>query len=180
MFAVTSNSTSVTAASYAQHRQYVLSVLRRRCGWLDRHDCEAILHDAYVVFLEKQRDGVLGPMNDAQIRAYLTHTALHKALDERKSARRRLSVPLEDATPAGGLAADELPVEERIVAQAESARLRQVVSSLPERRRRVLSLRLFLDQTPEEIQRQLGISQRVYRRELERGKRALSERACAA
>src|SRR6266516_2788462 len=129
---------------YEQHRAYVLGVLGRRCRWLDASDREATLHDAYVVLLEKQRSGELDParMHEEQVRAYLTQTALHKALDERKRAWRRLTVPLD------------------------GERLREIVAGLPERQQLVVKLRYFLERTPQEIQRDLGVSERVYRRAL--------------
>lgn len=81
---------AVAGASYAEHRQYVLAVLGRRCRWLQPDEREALLHDAYAVMLEKARDGALDldAMHDLQVRAYLTQTALNKALDEGKRAER--------------------------------------------------------------------------------------------
>src|SRR5262249_9030991 len=86
------------SSDYERHRDYVLAVLSRRCGWLHPSHREALFHDAYAVFLEKQRDGHLdtGVMRTPQVRAYLTQTALNKAMDEGKRAGRRRSVSLDD------------------------------------------------------------------------------------
>lgn len=163
---------------YEDHRDYVLRVLAWRASWLDPSEREAILHDAYAVFLEKQRDGVLdiGSMRPAQVRAYLAQTALHKALDEGKRAGRRRSVPLDEHSPEGDFAAAEAPLDESLSGKLDAERVREIVCELPERERRVVVLRFFFDRSPEEIQRHLGLSERTYRRLLERAMRTLAER----
>jgi hypothetical protein len=55
MEATTSSLSSATP--YANHRDYVLGVLRRRCRWLAPDELEAVFHDAYALMLEKERDG---------------------------------------------------------------------------------------------------------------------------
>ena len=163
---------------YEEHRDYVLAVLRQRCGWLDPSDREALLHDAYAVFLEKQRDGRLNTaqMRAGQIRAYLTQTALNKAMDEGKRAGRRRNVSLDDenlgidpADPGRGL-------DERLDARFDEARVREIVAELPERQQLIVKLRFLFDRSPQEIQRYMAITERVYRRELERATRRLAER----
>jgi RNA polymerase sigma factor (sigma-70 family) len=163
---------------YEEHRGYVLRVLGRRCGWLDASDREALLHDAYAVFLEKQRDGHLDArdLSGPQIRAYLTQTALNKAMDEGKRASRRRSVSLDDEDlgidPADpGRAPDDL-----LASGFDDARVREIVAELPQRQQLVIKLRFFFNRTPHEIQRYMGITERVYRRELERATRKMAER----
>lgn len=167
--------TAVSETPYEQHRGYVLAVLARRCGWLDASEREEILHDAYAVFLEKQRDGLLDrdAMHAQQVRAYLTQTALNKALDEGKRARRRTSVELDEGLE---VAAGEPTAEELLSDSYEGARLREIVAELPERQQAIVKLRFFFDRTPEEIQRYLGVTERVYRRELERAMGLVSTR----
>ncbi|HEY1854001.1 MAG TPA: sigma-70 family RNA polymerase sigma factor [Solirubrobacterales bacterium] len=169
---------AVTAArtSYEEHREYVLAVLRRRCGWLGDDERESILHDAYVVLLEKERDGSLDPaaMHGNQVRAYLTQTALFKALDEGKRAERNRSAPLEDAD-----AVEHEPVrsvEDVISTALDGARVREIVDELPRRRQAIVKLRFFFERTPGEIQELLGVSNRVYRRELERAVTQIADR----
>jgi RNA polymerase sigma factor (sigma-70 family) len=167
-----------SATPYENHRDYVLAVLARRCQWLDPSDREALLHDAYAVFLEKQRDGQLDAdaMRPHQVRAYLTQTALNKAMDEGKRAGRRRAVSLDDESlgidppdPGGEL-------DERLAAWFESARIREIVAELPERQQMVIKLRFFFSRTPQEIQQYLGVGERVYRRELERATRHILRR----
>ena len=161
---------------YEQHRDYVLAVLTRRCGWLERDEREEVFHDAYTVVLEKQRDGALDltELAPEQIRAFLTQTAINKSLDEGKRAGRKRSVPLGDteyAEPDLGRAPEEL-----VAAAMDSARVREIVAELPARRQAIVTLRFFFERTPDEIQRSLGITERSYRRELERAMRHISER----
>lgn len=165
---------SNTATYYQEHRRYVLSVLSRRCRWLEPSRREDLLHDAFVVLLEKHQNGVLqiDLMPPGQVRAYLTQTALHKALDERKRASRRRSVSL-DAEEQGELSSTEATIEERVIARDDARRLSDAVADLPERRRRVVKLRYYLGYGPQQVQRQLGVSRDVYRHELERGTRAV-------
>lgn len=169
-------STIEAPTAYEQHRDYVLNVLGRRCGWLDVADREAILHDAYMVLLEKERDERLDldAMNAHQVRAYLTQTALNKALREGDRAYRKTSVALED----GGLdvAGDEPAADALLAQDFDGARLREIVADLPERQQVVVKLRFFFDRTPAEIQTFLGITERAYRRDLERAMRTLTER----
>lgn len=167
--------TAVSATPYEQHRGYVLAVLGRRCGWLDASEREELLHDAYAVFLEKQRDGKLDrdAMRPQQVRAYLTQTALNKALDEGRRARRRTSVELEEGLD---VAAGEPTAEDLLSEHWDGARLREIVAELPERQQAIVKLRFFFDRTPEEIQRYLGVTERVYRRELERAMRLVATR----
>ncbi len=162
--------------AYSDQRDYVLAVLRRRCGWLAPDEREAIFHDAYAVLLEKERDGDLetGAMHGNQLRAYLTQTALFKALDEGKRAERNRSAPLEDAD-----AFEEdgsRPIEDSISAEMEGARVREMVQELPRRRAAIVKLRFFFERTPDEIQDLLGVSSRVYRRELERAVKQIADR----
>jgi DNA-directed RNA polymerase specialized sigma24 family protein len=124
---------------YEQHRDYVLGVLARRCGWLARDEREAVFHDAYALLLEKARDGVLEPgaMHAHQVRAYLTTTAIHKALDEGKRAERRRTEPLGEgplAEPDAGRGPDELAD-----ASMDCARVREIVAELPERRQAIVT-----------------------------------------
>jgi RNA polymerase sigma factor (sigma-70 family) len=166
---------AVSPDAYSEHRDYVLAVLARRCGWLRAEDREAILHDAYLVLLEKQRDGTLDPaaMAARELRAYLVQTAINKTLNEGQRAERRRTEPLDDTALAAPDAARS--PEERAAASLDRARLQEIVGELPRRRQAIVKLRFFFDRTPEEIQGYLGITERAYRRELERAMRQLGE-----
>lgn len=165
---------SNTATHYQEHRRYVLSVLSRRGRWLEPSRRKDLLHDAFVVLLEKHQNGTLqlDSMPPGQVPAYLTQTALYKALDERKRVTRRRSVSL-DAEEQGELSSTEAPLEERVIARDDARRLSDAVAHLPERRQRVIKLRYFLGYGPQQVQCQLGASRDIYRHELERGTRAV-------
>ena len=157
------------ASLYEEHRAYVLAVLARRCGWLGADEHEAIFHDAYAVMLEKACDGrlELAEMHANQVRAYLTRTAIHKALDEGKRAERSRTEPIAELDPA----------EPELGPRADdAAAVRALVDELPRPCRAVIKLRFFLGRTPDEVQAILGLTPRAYRRELERGRRYVYER----
>jgi RNA polymerase sigma factor (sigma-70 family) len=162
---------------YEEHRDYVLRVLSRRCRWLDPADREAIMHEAYALFLEKQRDGKLdiGAMRPPQVRAYLTQTALNKAMDEGKRAGRR-SLSLSDEQLGLDPPDPGRDLGEGLASRFDDARVREIVAELPERQQLVIKLRFFFGRSPQEIQRHLGVTERVYRRELERATRHIAER----
>lgn len=155
----------------------MLKVLANRCRWLDPSDREAIMHDAYAVFLEKQRDGKLDveAMQPAQVRAYLTQTALNKAMDEGKRASRR-SLSLDDERLGLEPPDPQRDLGEGLASRFDDARVREIVAELPERQQTVIKLRFFFGRSPQEIQRYLGVTERVYRRELERATRHIAER----
>ncbi|MBS1861700.1 MAG: sigma-70 family RNA polymerase sigma factor [Actinobacteria bacterium] len=169
-----------SSVSYQDNRRYVLGVLSRRCRWLDPSQREDAFHDAYVVLLEKLASGALdaGDMIPARARAYLTQTAIHKALDQGKRAARRQLVSL-DLDECAELSSPEPSIEERVIAREEARRLQYAVTHLPERRRRVIELRYYLGCDPQQIQARLGVSRDVYRHELERGTRAVVQAAAA-
>jgi RNA polymerase sigma factor (sigma-70 family) len=168
----------IAVSPYEEHRTYVLAVLARRCGWLDPSDREALFHDAYAVFLEKQRGGQLdvSAMRAPQIRAYLTQTSLNKAMDEQKRAGRRRSVSLDNDDLGIEPVDPQRSLDERVAERFDDARVREIVAKLPERQQLVIKLRFFFNRTPEEIQHYMGVTERVYRRELERATRTLAER----
>ncbi len=163
---------------YEEHRDYVLGVLARRCGWLDPSDREALFHDSYAVFLQKQRDRQLDvdAMRPPQVRAYLTQTALNKAMDEGKRAGRRRSVSLDDEALGIEPLDPHRHLDEELAARFDDARVREIVAELPQRQQVVIKLRFLFGRSPEEIQRYLGVTERVYRRELERASRRIIER----
>lgn len=165
-----------TRTPYEQHRSYVLGVVAGHCPWVPRIDREALFHDAYASMLERERAGRLDPaaMHPRQLRAYLAKAAVRKALDERKRAESRLTVPLGPAAenrPDPGR-----PLEDRVAGALDASAIRELVAELGPRQRAVLQLRFALELEPAEIQRVLGISARAYRKDLERAVRQLAHR----
>jgi len=152
-----------------------MAVLSRRCGWLEPDEREEIFQDAYLVVLERERDGRLDAdqMVPAQLRAFLVQTAINKALDEGKRVGRSRSVPLGDAEL--DVADGSLAPEDVAAAGLEGARVREIVGDLSERKRAIVKLRFFFDRSPDEIQSFLGITERVYRRDLERAMRQIHD-----
>lgn len=169
-----------SSVRYQENRRYVLGVLSRRCRWLEPCQREDIFHDAYLVLLEKLASGALDAddMPAGQVRAYLTQTAIHKALDQGKRASRRLSVSL-DRDDFAELRSPEPAIEDHVIVREDARRLQDAVTSLPERRQRVIKLRYYLGCDPQQIQEQLGVSRDVYRHELERGTRAVTQALAA-
>jgi RNA polymerase sigma factor (sigma-70 family) len=170
----------LSPARYQENRRYVLGVLARRCRWLDSGQREDVFHDAYLVLLEKLASGALdaADMPGGQVRAYLTQTAIHKALDQGKRASRRPSVSL-DRDDCAELRSPEPATEDHVIVRDDVRRLEDAVTRLPERRRKVVKLRYYLGCDPRQIQEQLGVSRDVYRHELERGTRAVVQALAA-
>lgn len=165
---------------YHENRRYVVGVLGRRCRWLEPCQLEDIFHDSYLVLLEKFASGGLDPadMSAAQVRAYLTQTAIFKALDQGKQAARRHAVSL-DREDLAEVPSAEPPIEEQVIVRDDSRRLQEAVTLLPERRRRVIELRYYLGCDPRQIQEHLGVTRDIYRHELERGTRAVAQAVAA-
>jgi RNA polymerase sigma factor (sigma-70 family) len=168
-----------SSARYAEDRRYVLGALARRCRWLDRSQLEDVFHDAYLVLLEKLETGALdGAMADAQVRAYLTQTAINKALDLGKWSARRKAMSL-DREGCAELRSPEPEIEERVIVREDARRVGDAMTTLPERRQKVLTMRYLFGFEPDQIQQSLGVSRDVYRHELERGTRAVTAAVAA-
>lgn len=169
-------SAAALAHLYEHHRAPVVGALARRCPWVAPVDRESLYHDAYTAVLERERIGTLEPerMHPRELRAYLVKSAIHKALDERKSAERRLTVPLDLAShdrADGGP-----PLDEAAIRALDAATVRELVDELPARGQAVLRLRFLHELEPTEIQSLLRISRRAYRKELERAVRQIASR----
>jgi RNA polymerase sigma factor (sigma-70 family) len=161
---------------YEEHKGYVLRVLAKHCSWLNQEDREAAYHDAYVILLEKERAGTLdvAVMQSCQVRAYLARASFRQALGQRRSAYRRRVVATDDAALARP--DPSAAPEEQGTRALEAAPVRELIEELPERQRKVIKLRFYFDLSPNEIQRLLGLSDRIYRKEIERAFRQLARR----
>jgi hypothetical protein len=115
-------------------------------------------------------------MGASQLRAYWTQTALNKAMDEGKRAGRRRFVSLDDEDLGIDPVDPGREIPDQLADSFDGARIREIVAELPERQQVIIKLRFFLDRTPVEIQRHMGVTERVYRRELERATRQIAER----
>ncbi len=113
-------------------------------------------------------------MNAQQVRAYLTQTALNKALDESRRAERRRTTALDEFVENRADTGEQ--VEERVAANLAGAPVREIIAELPARQQAVVKLRFYFERAPEEIQQVLGMTERTYRRQLERAMRKITER----
>ena len=113
-------------------------------------------------------------MHELQVRKYLMTAVLHRALRVGDSAEFKRTQPVED--PGAGVVDPGRPVDELVALRVEASAIREIVDGLPERRRAVIKLRFWLDRSPPEIQSFLQISERAYRKELERAFNQLAER----
>ena len=169
-------SAAALAHLYEQHRGPVVVALARRCPWVAPVDRESLYHDAYTAVLERERIGTLEPerMHPRELRAYLVKSAIHKALDERKSAERRLTVGSISLAMTARMAAQAL--DDAAIRAFDAATVRELVDELSARGQAVLRLRFLHELEPTEIQSLLRISRRAYRKELERAVRQIASR----
>ncbi len=116
-------------------------------------------------------------LTDDEVRSYLFTAVAHQAGRELRRRRRKPTQPLEldDATPDLGIGPEEA------AARAERSRVaRDLLSSLPPRRRAVMLLRYGWGLDPDQVCRMVdGLSPRAYRKEVTRGVDELSERVRA-
>jgi RNA polymerase sigma factor (sigma-70 family) len=106
-------------------------------------------------------------LSDGELRKYLLTAVANQASKELRRRGRRPTTPLEVArgVPDGG----ELP-DERAAGNEESRIARDVLSTLPARRRAVLMLRYGWGLEPSEVCGLIeGLSHRAYRKEITRG-----------
>lgn len=161
------------ASPYEDHKDHVLSVLARRCRWLNPADREATYHDAYEVYLSRERSGRSTPMAVHELRSFLTRAAMNKAFDQGKAAERRYTVGFDAALARPD---DAEPIEERVADAAARVPVREIVEELTERQRAIVKLRFWGDLSAEETWTFLGISRRAYRKEFELAMRTIGER----
>jgi RNA polymerase sigma factor (sigma-70 family) len=106
-------------------------------------------------------------LQDEEIRKYLLTAVAHHASKEIRRRRRRPVSPLEGVH---AVADDGLPPDERAAKLEESRVARDVLSSLPPRRRAVMLLRYGWGLDPEQVCGLVkGLSHRAYRKEITRG-----------
>ncbi len=118
-------------------------------------DADDLVQEAYARVLQlRARD----PLRAHAVKPLLFTTARHLALDQ---LRRRAIVPMEAlADSAGETFADEAPgIAETVGRRQELALLAEAIQMLPERCRRILTLRKIYGLPQKEIARQLGIAE---------------------
>ena len=113
-------------------------------------------------------------LSDGELRKYLLTAVANQASKELRRRGRRPTTPLEMArgVPDGG----ELP-DERAAGNEESRIARDVLATLPARRRAVLMLRYGWGLEPSEVCGLIeGLSHRAYRKEITRGVNEVSSK----
>ena len=106
-------------------------------------------------------------LSDEEMRRYVLAAVANQASRELRRRGRRPTAPLE----AAGSVADTSDQPDRAAARAEDARLaRDVLASLPPRRRAVMMFRYGWELAPEEVCALVkGLSPRAYRKEITKG-----------
>lgn len=150
------------------------AMVRRAFGsTLDDHTIEDIYASAWLGTLRnlEQRQARL---DDDEIRRYLFTAVARHASKELRRRRRRPVAPLENPELVGD---GQSPLEDR-ADQAERSRVtRDLLGSLPHRRRAVLLLRYGWGLEPRQVCELIGgLSHRAYRKEITRGVDQLAER----
>ena len=106
-------------------------------------------------------------LDDEEIRKYVLTAVAHHASKEIRRRKRRPVAPLD---AVHGVADDGLPPDETAAKREESRVARDVLSSLPPRRRAVMLLRYGWGLEPHQVCGLVkGLSPRAYRKEITRG-----------
>ncbi len=113
-------------------------------------------------------------MDDEEIRRYVFTAVAHQAGKELRRRRRKPIAPLERAA---SMADGSITLDERAGQREQSRITRDLLSSLPRRRRAVLLLRYGWGLEPAQVCELIdGLSPRAYRKEITRGVDELIER----
>jgi RNA polymerase sigma factor (sigma-70 family) len=166
------------AGEYVRYRTKVLAMLERRFPRFDPDERLELYHVAWTAVLEKRRRGDGDEIENLE--AYLMGGADKLAFKRIMSAdaRRRVSFdPLE--SELSGVAADAPTPEDSAVSQDEARCVRSVIEELDPAEQAVIKLRFDVGLDPDEIRARLRLSQRQYRRLIERGSRKIVARVAA-
>jgi RNA polymerase sigma factor (sigma-70 family) len=156
-----------SARLYEELRRPARAMVRRafRGGFTD-DEVEDVYSNAWVGTLralERRHDD----LGDEEIRKYVLTAVAHHASKELRRRKRRPVSPLDGvhAVPDGGLTPDETAAK-----REDSQITRDLLSSLPPRRRAVMLLRYGWGLEPQQVCGLVkGLSPRAYRKEITRG-----------
>jgi RNA polymerase sigma factor (sigma-70 family) len=116
-------------------------------------------------------------MTDDELRSYLLTAVANHASKEMRRRSRKPASPLEDVHAQVVSDPHQLSPDERATGSETGSQARDVLSSLPKRRRAVMLLRYGWGLEPKEICRLVeGLSPRAYRKEITRGVEQMIER----
>lgn len=140
---------------------------------LDEHAREDIYSTAWSASLSSL-GGRIDGMSNAELHNYVfSAVSTHAGKELRRRGRKPVD-SLEGIEPSGG--SDGGPAD-LVVRREDQQVLRDVMASLPERRRQVITLRYAVGLTPQEICEVVtGLSLRAYRKEIQRGVKDLADR----
>src|SRR6266542_5595775 len=163
-----------SARLYEELRSPARALVRRafRSAFAD-DEIEDIYSSAWLGTLralERRHDG----LTDEEIRKYLLTAVAHHASKELRRRRRKPTAPLEGVH---AVADDRAPPDERAAKLEESRVARDLLASLPPRRRAVMLLRYGWGLEPRQVCGLVkGLSPRAYRKEITRGVDELTEK----
>ncbi len=163
-----------SARLFERLKRPAASMVRRAYGSTFGDDeIEDIYANAWVgTFraLERRHAG----LDDDEIRSYLMTAVAHQAS---KEIRRRKRKPVSPIEKAAAVADSATPPDERADQAETSAITRDLLSSMPRRRRAVLLLRYGWGLEPAQVCELIeGLSPRAYRKEITKGIDQLTER----
>ena len=139
----------------------------------DDHEVEDIYSNAWLGTL--RASSLATTLSDEEIRKYVLAAVANHASKELRRRKRRPTTPL-DAVHA--VADDGLPPDEHAVKLEDSRLTRDLLSSLPPRRRAVMLLRYGWGLEPRQVCGLVeGLSPRAYRKEITRGIDELTDEA---
>src|SRR6266542_1775689 len=163
-----------SARLYEELRSPARALVRRafRSAFAD-DEIEDIYSSAWLGtlrVLERRHDG----LTDEEIRKYLLTAVAHHASKELRRRRRKPTAPLDGMH---AVADDGAPPDERAAKLEESRVARDLLASLPPRRRAVMLLRYGWGLEPRQVCGLVkGLSPRAYRKEITRGVDELTEK----
>lgn len=152
---------------FEELRRPALAMIRRAFGnAFGRDEIEDLYGNAWLGTLralERRKD----ELSDGELRKYILTAVANQASKELRRRGRRPTAPLDMAR---GVADDAAPPEERATRREESQIARDVLGTLPPRRRAVLMFRYGWGLEPSEVCGLVaGLSHRAYRKEITRG-----------
>ena len=161
---------------FEELRRPARAMVARAYRYLGNDEIDDIYASAWVGALSALR-GREAEMDDDELRRYLLAAVANHAGKEMRRRSRRPAQSL-DADPRLSAVEREQPtIEERVVEREEGSIARDLLSSLPERRRAVMLLRYGWGLRPKEVCAIVdGLSPRAYRKEIDRGVDELIER----
>lgn len=170
MAALTRARASEDERAYRAHKHAVTGMLAARYRDLDPDSRYELYHEAWASVLKRRGDGV----EIENLEGYLIGAA-DKLASKRvygADSRRRVTFDPVDG-PYSAVPDTGASPEEAVLAADEARRVRMLIDELDGAERALLKLRLDLGLEPSEIRERLGLTDRQYRRVVERAGKAL-------